>query len=60
MKKFLIWSIVIVLFLWVMDALGDYSKEDCETRISKEFNAPTKFVGGRCYVEGWSRTNTRY
>lgn len=60
MKKFLIWSIVIALFIWGIDTLGDYSKEDCETRTSKEFNAPTKYVGGHCYVEGWSRTNTRY
>lgn len=60
MKKLILWAIGIALFICVMEMIGDYSKEDCETRISKEFNAPTKFVGGRCYVEGWSRTNTRY
>lgn len=59
MKKFICWAVAFALFLWVIDIFGDFSKEDCETRISKEFNAPTKFVGGHCYVEGWSRTTTR-
>lgn len=59
MKKFLIWSIVIALFLWVMDALGDYSKEDCETRISQEFKLETKWVDGRCYIKDWGRVLSR-
>lgn len=59
MKKFLIWSIVIALFLWVMDALGDYSKEDCETRISQEFKSEIKWVDGRCYIKDWGRVLSR-
>jgi hypothetical protein len=57
MKKLILWAIGIALFIYVMEVIGDHSKEDCETRISQEFKSETKWVNGRCYVKDWGRTS---
>lgn len=59
MKKLILWAIGIALFICVMEMIGDYSKEDCETRISQEFKSETKWVDGRCYIKDWGRVLSR-
>ena len=59
MKKLILWAIGIALFICVMEMIGDYSKEDCETRISQEFKSETKWIDGRCYIKDWGRFLSR-
>ena len=59
MKKLILWAIGIALFICVMEMISDYSKEDCETRISQEFKSETKWIDSRCYIKDWGRVLSR-
>lgn len=59
MKKIILWALGVALFLYLIDIVGDASREDCEVRLSQEFKSETKWVNGQCYVKDWGRTPSR-